>query len=254
MEALPLRNIKATTVAGAFVKEIVTRHGIPLEVHTDQGRNFESKLFAELLNLLGIRKTRTTPLHPQSDGQAERQHQTIINFLAKFVSENQKDWDRWVAMFLLAYRSSKHETTGVSPAELCYGRNLTIPLDLIRGKSPSSDSLSYGNFLRNFRERMHEIHKEVRQRLELKSSWVKRQYDRKARKNLFLEGQKVWFYNPRRYPGRAPKLQSNWEGPYLIIKKLSEVVFCIQRSRKYKRKIVHADRLALFHERKVLGS
>ncbi|XP_071576157.1 uncharacterized protein [Temnothorax nylanderi] len=38
-------------------------------------------------------------LHPQSDGQVERQHQTITNFLAKFVSENQKDWDRWIPMF-----------------------------------------------------------------------------------------------------------------------------------------------------------
>ena len=47
------------------------RYGVPLEVHTDQGPNFDSKPFKELSNLLGIRKTRATPLHPQSNGQGE---------------------------------------------------------------------------------------------------------------------------------------------------------------------------------------
>ncbi|KMQ85118.1 integrase core domain protein [Lasius niger] len=74
VEAFPLKNIKARTVAEVFVSQIISRHGVTLEVHTDQGKNFESKLFAELMNLLIIRKTRTTALHPQSDGQVERQH------------------------------------------------------------------------------------------------------------------------------------------------------------------------------------
>lgn len=91
VEAFPLKSIRAKAIAEVFVREVVARHGVPLEVHTDQGRNFESKLFAELMNLLGIKKTRTTALHPQSDGQVERQHQTIINYLAKYISENQKD-------------------------------------------------------------------------------------------------------------------------------------------------------------------
>lgn len=50
---------------------------------------------------MGIKKTRTTPLHPQSDGQVERQHRTILNYLAKFICENQKDWDRWILLYVL---------------------------------------------------------------------------------------------------------------------------------------------------------
>lgn len=98
---------------------------MPVEVHTDERKNFESKLFTELMRLLGIKKTRTTPLHPQSDGQVERQHQTIMNYLAKYVSENQKD-SLGIPMFLLAYRSSKHETTGMIPAELYFARHLRL--------------------------------------------------------------------------------------------------------------------------------
>jgi len=125
-----LKNIRARTVAETFLNQVVSRHGVPLEVHTDQGRNFESQVFRELSCALGI-KTRASALHSQSDGQVERQHQTILNYLAKFISENQKDWDRWIPMCLLAYRSSKHETTGVTPAELYLAQDLRLPMDLL---------------------------------------------------------------------------------------------------------------------------
>ncbi|KMQ86314.1 integrase core domain protein [Lasius niger] len=249
VEAFPLKNIKARTVAKVFVSQIISKHGVPLEVHTDQGKNFESKLFAELMDLLGIRKTRTTALHPQSDGQIERQHQTIINYLAKYISENQKDWDRWVPMFLLAYRSAKHEITGMTPAELYFARDLRLPLDLLVRSPPKNESQSVGGFVRNLKEKLERIHSDVRERMNVKSSRVKSWYDRKARRTLFQEGEKVWFYNPRRIKGRAPKLQSNWEGPFLIVRKLRDVVYCIQRSSRHKKKIVHADRLASFSER-----
>lgn len=85
----------------------------------------------------------------------------------------------------------------------------------------------------------------------MKSSRMKSWYDRNARQILFQEGEKVWFYNPRRIKGRAPKLQSNWEGPFEIVKKLSDVVYCIQKSVRHKKKIVHADRLAPFSERQL---
>jgi len=55
------------------VSQIVSRHRMPLEVHIDQGKNFESKIFQEMTRQLRIRKTKTA-LHSQSDGQVERHH------------------------------------------------------------------------------------------------------------------------------------------------------------------------------------
>ncbi|XP_018362821.1 PREDICTED: uncharacterized protein LOC108761002 [Trachymyrmex cornetzi] len=189
VEAVPLKNIRSKTIAEAFLNQIISRHGVPLEVHTDQGRNFESRVFRELSHILGIKKTRTTPLHPQT---------------------------------------SKHETTGVSPAELYLAQDLRLPMDLLRGNPPDEErSDSFEGYSGKVKRRLEELHEDVRKRLDIKSSQTKSWYDQKTRRIDFEVGQRVWLYNPRRIKGKAPKLQCSWEGPYSIVKKLSEVVYCI---------------------------
>lgn len=225
----------------------MSRFGVPLELHTDQGRNFESKLFSGLSLLLGINKTRTTPLHPQSDSQVERQHRTILSYLTKFISENQKDWDRWISMFLLAYRSSKHETIGVSPSEVIFGRDI-LPLDLLRG-SPLQEMELQEGYTGKIVKKLDEIHNFVRRSLKIKSGNTKNWYDKKSRKVDFEKSQKVWLFNPRREIGKAPKLQNSWEGPYEVVEKLNDVVYCIRKSAKHKNKVVHVNRLVRFCER-----
>ena len=75
----------AVIIAHLLVTEVISRFGVPLQIHTDQGRNFESVLFKEVCRLLDIEKTRTTPLHPQSDGMVERLNRTLEAMLSKFV-------------------------------------------------------------------------------------------------------------------------------------------------------------------------
>jgi len=99
-------------------------------------------------------------------------------------------------MFLLAYRSSKHEFT-VTPAELYLGRDLRLPLDLLRGNPPKlqdQELQTDEEHIKNLREKIEKVHTYVREKLSLKSSRVKVQCDRKARQVLFKEGQKVWLY------------------------------------------------------------
>jgi len=123
-----------------------------------------------ITRLLGIRKTRTTPLHPQSDGQVERHHQTILNYLAKFISEDQKDWDNWVPIYLLAYRSSKHEATGASPAELYFARDLRLPLDLLRGSPPERREKNFSEgYVQRLKKKLNDVHNDARQLLNLQS-------------------------------------------------------------------------------------
>ena len=102
-----------------------------LPVPTDQGRKFESKLFQEMCKLLGIHKTCTTPYHPQSDGMVERFNCTLAAMLSAYVSNNQRDWDDQLPYVTMAYCSTEHETTGLSPNMLMFGCEVSTQLDLM---------------------------------------------------------------------------------------------------------------------------
>ncbi|KAL1278916.1 hypothetical protein QQF64_025589 [Cirrhinus molitorella] len=67
------------------------RFGVLDKVHSDQEHNFESEVFQEVCRLLGICKTHTTPLHPQSDGLVECFNCTLTTQLAILTSEHQRD-------------------------------------------------------------------------------------------------------------------------------------------------------------------
>ena len=69
-EAYALPNQEAVTIALVFLNEFVSHFGVPYIIHTDTGANFESNMFKELFQLLNIKKTRTSPYHPQCDCQA----------------------------------------------------------------------------------------------------------------------------------------------------------------------------------------
>jgi transposase InsO family protein len=90
-EVYAVPNQEATTIAEALVTNFFCRFGIPRELHSDQGRNFESRLMQEVSQRLGVHKTRATPLHPQSDGMVERYIRTVEEHLRKVVASHQRD-------------------------------------------------------------------------------------------------------------------------------------------------------------------
>ena len=99
-------------MAEKLVSEFICRFGIPHELHSDQGTNFESKVFGEICKLLNIEKTRTTPLHPQSGGQVEHFNGTLVEMLHGKIKEDQKDWDLQLLACMMAYRGAIHKSTG----------------------------------------------------------------------------------------------------------------------------------------------
>ena len=95
-EAFAVVDHEAETVAKKLMEQWVSRFGVMQYLHTDQGREFESRVLQALCGLLGIKKTRTAPYHPQSDGLVERNNRTIKDMLSKVVNENHGDWDEWI--------------------------------------------------------------------------------------------------------------------------------------------------------------
>lgn len=93
-ECICVPNQTAEVVADVLVEHVFSRFGLPFILHSDQGRNFESDVFNAVMDILGIDKTRTTALHPQSDGMVERFNRTLLDYLAKYTDKSQRNWEK----------------------------------------------------------------------------------------------------------------------------------------------------------------
>jgi hypothetical protein len=198
-EAFPLPNIEAETVAKVFVKEFVCRFGVCRQLHSDQGSNFESKLFAEVCRLLEIHKTRTTPFHPQSDGMIERFNRTLGAMLASTVAQFGEDWDEILPFVMMAYRSSRHDSTGHLPNILMFGREVDIPLEIVAGR-PLDDRLPMeaSTFVTALQQKLETVYSMTREAAGETAQRQKRLYDMGAHGTPYKEGDAVWLYCPNR--------------------------------------------------------
>ena len=244
METYAIPDQTAETVATKLFDEFVCRFGVPLELHSDQGRNFEAKVFQELCKLLGISKTRTTPYNPKSDGMIERYNRTIANAVSLMIEpvKQQRDWDRYLPHVGFAYRSCVHETTGESPNMMMLGRELALPMDLMV-EGPLDEPDYDTDYAEELRERIRLIHDQAREAVGTNSRRQKKNYDRRAVGGTFRVGDFVWLLQKARKQGLTKKLSLPWDGPYLVIKVLTDVVFRIQKTRRSKPFVVHGDRL-----------
>ena len=174
---------------------LASRHGAPQSLLTDQGKNFESKLIAELCDLLQIDKRHTTAYHPQCDGQVERFNRTLTTMLSMYVEKNQKDWDRWLPQVLLAYRSSVHESTGATPFALLYGREARLPVDLCFPcpTEPSTTSTTYQEYTATLQTKLNDLFLQAREKLQLSQKRQADKYNSKAWGKPFNVGDRVCY-------------------------------------------------------------
>ncbi len=250
-EAYALPNQEAPTVAGKLM-EFICHHGAPESLHTDQGANFESQLIAELCTTLGIRKTRTTAYHPQSDGLVERHNATISSMLRTYVDGTQTNWDHHLPHITLAYNTSVHPSTGQTPFRMMYGRKARLPIDVMFGPAEPPKSYTTGQYMLELNQSLDQAYSLAREKAGLIQRRQKELYDRKIHGQAYKEGDLVWLFNPHVPRGKSKKLHRFWQGPFTVKKKVSEVVYRIQRQgshSRWSRKVVHFNRLKPCHTR-----
>ena len=124
-EAVPIRDITAETVEKSFVQCWISRFGVPLTVITDHGRQFESALWNNLMQLLGCQCIRTTSYHPIANGIVERFHRQLKSSLKAYVDNTQ--WDTILPMVLLGIRTSLKVDLHCTTAKLVYGTTVRLP-------------------------------------------------------------------------------------------------------------------------------
>ncbi|GJP29252.1 hypothetical protein CLOM_g23524 [Closterium sp. NIES-68] len=113
--------------AQLFVRYIISQHGIPTTLISDRDPNFTSKLWRELMSLLGTKLTMSSAYHPQIDGQTGRFNQIVEQLFRAACKDEISKWNLHLPVLELAYNNATYAATGQTPFFLCYGRQPLTP-------------------------------------------------------------------------------------------------------------------------------
>ena len=194
-QAYSLKNHTAQTVADVLVEQSVAQFGVMRSLHSDQGREFESDLIAELCKLLRIHKTHIVSYNTKSDGLVERANRTVVQRLRTLVSEARNDWDDHLPYVMMAYRASMHESTQFTPNRVMLNHETNLPIDLMDGSPPETPTclVHYVEWVKGASEHAFKF---VQRNLKAGTERQKRLYDRKSGFPKFKTGDSVWRFSP----------------------------------------------------------
>ena len=239
-EAIPMRSINADKISDALIG-FFSRYGLPKTVQSDQGSNFTSKLFRQVLQRLGIRHAMSSAYHPQSQGALERYHQTLKNMLRTYCFEHGGDWDRGIPFVLFATREAVQESLGFSPFELVFGHAVRGPLKLLKETWLSStEETGLLTYVENFKTRLYNALTLVKLNLLQAQSKMKAYYDTKAKTRSFNPGDQVLMLTPM----IGQPMSAKYTGPYEVVAKLSELNYIVKTpDRRKSQRVCHINML-----------
>ena len=195
MEAFPIPNQEAVTVARTLIDKYFCRFGLPEQLHSDQGKQFVSDLLKEVCRVLRIAKSRTTAYHPQSDGLVERYNRTLLSMLSTCANEHPFKWEDYVQKVCMAYNTSIQATTEYTPYYLMFGREARLPIDcMFECPTQSTVATEYAGQLSTSLNAAYEM---VREKVGLKQNRQKEAYDKRIHGPFHSPGDLVLLHNTR---------------------------------------------------------
>ena len=254
-EAEALQNKSATSVA-EFVFRLICRHGCPTIRISDQGREFVNAIDTELCKLTGVDHRISSAYHPQTNGQDERFNQTLQRSLRKLVNEDQTDWDKYIDPVLFAYRTSRQDSSKYTPFYLMYGRQATLPIDILTDQQKATPTNS------EVQMTDEQIHEKAKQLIELRKKALgnvnsakekmKRRADAKHNDftSDFTVGSLVLVLNSKKLSRKGGKMEPLWHGPHRIHEDLGKGCFklcLVDDCSKILAQKYNVQRLKLYH-------
>ena len=242
VELVALPNKESETVATAIFEKWICRHGCPLEVVTDQGKEFCGHLTEDLFKLLSVRHNTTTAHHPQCNSQAEVANKTIAKYLASFVDSSTLEWEDLLAPLMFSYNTSFHRSVKATPFYLTFGIEPRQP----GFEQPELRRKFYGESSTDeLFKRLHLARDIARLNNEDATTTAQHQYDATAEPHNFKMGQLV-LLNETYFLNKNVKLAPKWSGPHRIIglKGPCNAELKLQNNKKL---VVHTNRLKPYH-------
>jgi transposase InsO family protein len=236
-QAYAIATHDATTIAKILVNNFFLKFGIPLSIHTDQGKDFTSNLLKEVSKLFKIKQIQSTAYHPESNGALERSHATLADYLKHYINEEQTTWDEWIDFAMFSYNTTTHSSTKFTPHELMFGAEPTLPTAL---RKPPEFKYTYDNYVDELTLKLQKSRQMARENAIKSKERNKIYYDKRITSISFKKGDNVYLLNEQTKTGKSKKLTTRYQGPYLIVD-ASNVNCTLLINRK--RVVVHKNRL-----------
>ena len=248
-QAYLIPNEQAKTIANALWSGFLSVFGAPARLISDQGPSFESKLIAELCALLGVEKVRTTPYHPQGNGQVERANQTLLTMLRKLSTEDKREWYKQLPTLTHAYNCTRSAVTGYSPYFLMFGKRPRTSVDLFFPTAREEPSeRNYKRYVTRLRLGLQDAFASAEAAIAKESARQKRYYDTKIRGVVLEKGDIVQLATSAIHQRR--KLMDRWSEILYEVTSVSQdiPVLEIQPVGGGKSFRVHRNRLRLLRQ------
>ena len=167
----------------------MTRYGAFRKLHSDQGTNFISKLVAEICQLFGIHKMRTTLYHPRSDGFIERSFRT---------RETRREWDELLPLILMSYQATPQASTGVTPNMMMLGRQTRLLLHLAIYSAllePDGQDQTISKYVTALQDRLRAAYRHARVGLQRAAMHQQHDYHSKVQRRKYQARELVWIHD-----------------------------------------------------------
>ena len=157
VQAFISKNHMARTMARVLYNNYFPIFGFPQCLMSDQGTEFCGKVIAVMCSLLGVEKIRTTPYHPQTNGSAERVHQTLQQMIGKLDPEKRRKWPAHIGSIIIAYNSTRSLVMGYSLYYLMFGCRPRLPINLLFPmRRTQMLTLTIDKYVASLYDRLHE--------------------------------------------------------------------------------------------------
>jgi transposase InsO family protein len=264
-------NQSAEVLVEAIMKHLISMHGLPGTFVTDLGKSLTGKMMTRLCKRLGAGAFRTTAYQPTSNGRSERFHGYMGAALTPFVDTYPDDWDQFLHLVEFPYRVAKLTGIGYSPFEMLYGREPTLPVDLLTGTSKADeveldiDEATYGL---HQNRKMRDLYQKFALEDDAYRAKYRLQRDKKRFEVFYDPSDQVLVWTPPRasaydrtvdverpadqhlhqFQAKAPfnrKFHFTWTGPHTIVKQSGAVNYHVNVGGKLQN--IHVNRLAAYH-------
>ena len=249
VQAFITKKHTARMIARVLYHNYFSVFGFPQCLMSDQGMEFCGKVIVAMCSLLGVEKIRTMPYHPQTNGSAERVHQTLQRMIGKLDPEKRKKWPAHIGSIIIAYNSTRSLVTGYSLYYLMFGHRPQLPIDLLVPMCRTQMlTCTIDKYIASLYDRLWDSLAIAQDCAVKEAQRQKRLYDCKVGAVELRPGDHVLVCLDA-FKGQRRKLKNRWgDNLHTVVTHVADGVpaYVVKNNRIGKKKVVHRARLLLW--------